>query len=306
MAGRGKVLIIDDDESIRAGCGQTLEQAKFRVAMAANGQEALEKAAGESFDVALLDVMMPGLPGMEVLRRLRAESPHLMVIIIHGVCDDRIGRGGDQARRLQLSAEAIYAGSVDGDCGEGSRGRKKGSGRCVHPPGTGTGDAFRRHGRAVRGHAAGWPADSEGDWWMDSTVLITGETGVRQGSGGAGHSTRLSGPLKPSVRNGGLRDWLGGEPFRERAVRPREGRLHRRHDATRAIRMAEGGTLFLDEIGDMSLQMQAKLLRVLQERGLSRVAATAPWGGRAHPRRHQRDLRRRIAPAGFARTSITG
>lgn len=84
MAIRGKVLIIDDDESIRIGCAQTLEQAGFDVALAADGQEGMERASRESFDVALLDLMMPGPPGMEVLRRLKLDSPHLMVIIITG------------------------------------------------------------------------------------------------------------------------------------------------------------------------------------------------------------------------------
>ena len=84
MAARGKVLIIDDDESIRIACAQTLEQAKFRIALASDGEEALEKASRESFDVALLDLMMPGLSGMEVLGKLRLDSPHLMVVIVTG------------------------------------------------------------------------------------------------------------------------------------------------------------------------------------------------------------------------------
>ena len=79
---RGKVLIVDDDESMRIACAQTLEPSWFSVAVAANGEQALEIASRESFDVALLDLRMPGLPGMEVLRRLKEDSPHLMVIII--------------------------------------------------------------------------------------------------------------------------------------------------------------------------------------------------------------------------------
>jgi DNA-binding response OmpR family regulator len=56
MGARGKVLIIDDDESMRIGCGQTLEAARFSVALASDGEEGLERASRESFDVAVLDL----------------------------------------------------------------------------------------------------------------------------------------------------------------------------------------------------------------------------------------------------------
>ena len=81
---RGRVLIIDDDESMRIGCRQALELGGFSSAAAENGIQALEKIRQESFDVALLDLRMPGMPGMEVLQRLKEESPNTAVIIITG------------------------------------------------------------------------------------------------------------------------------------------------------------------------------------------------------------------------------
>ena len=69
MAARGKVLVVDDDESMRIACAQALEQIGFSVTSAADGEQALEIASRESFDVALLDLRMPGPPGMEVLTK---------------------------------------------------------------------------------------------------------------------------------------------------------------------------------------------------------------------------------------------
>ena len=84
MASHGKVLIIDDEESLRIACEQTLELDGFSVSTAANGLAGIELARRESFHVVLLDLRMPGMYGMEVLQKLRQESPNAMVIVITG------------------------------------------------------------------------------------------------------------------------------------------------------------------------------------------------------------------------------
>jgi len=78
------VLIIDDDESIRTACVQTLQESGFRARAVANGSSAFEKINRESFDVVLLDLKMPGLSGMEVLEILKRDNPVIQVIIITG------------------------------------------------------------------------------------------------------------------------------------------------------------------------------------------------------------------------------
>ena len=101
MSTRGRVLIIDDDESMRIACSQTLESGGFSVSLAGNGSQALDRVRQESFDVALLDLKMPGMPGMEVLKRLKQESPNTAVIIITGYA------------AIESAVEAIKLGAYD-------------------------------------------------------------------------------------------------------------------------------------------------------------------------------------------------
>ena len=79
-----RVLIIDDDPLIRAGCLKVLERRGFACTAAQDGALALECVRRASFDAALLDLKMPGLSGMETLKKLREESPNTAVIIITG------------------------------------------------------------------------------------------------------------------------------------------------------------------------------------------------------------------------------
>ncbi len=92
MAFLANVLVIDDEESMRAGCIQTLEENGYRVQAAENGRMGLEKTSKESFDVILLDLKMPGIGGMEVLKKLKENDPDCFVIVItaYGTIDSAV------------------------------------------------------------------------------------------------------------------------------------------------------------------------------------------------------------------------
>jgi DNA-binding NtrC family response regulator len=77
-----RVLVVDDEKNIRLGLTQVVESMGLPVAEAATGAEALGKLAAEDFGLVLLDLKMPGMAGMEVLRRMRATHSHVRVIII--------------------------------------------------------------------------------------------------------------------------------------------------------------------------------------------------------------------------------
>jgi len=96
-----RVLIIDDDPLIRSGCRKVLERRGFACTAAEDGRRALECIRRASFDAALLDLKMPGLSGMETLKKLREESPNTAVIIISGYAS------------IDAAVEAVKAGAFD-------------------------------------------------------------------------------------------------------------------------------------------------------------------------------------------------
>lgn len=77
-----KILLVDDDSELRANLKELLEDAGYNIAEASSGEEALKKAASEPFTIALLDLMMPGMDGIDTLVELRKITPRTKVIMI--------------------------------------------------------------------------------------------------------------------------------------------------------------------------------------------------------------------------------
>jgi DNA-binding NtrC family response regulator len=92
MAGKIKLLIVDDEVQFLNALGQRLEIRDFQVTKATNGAEAVQAARNDKFDLALLDLKMPGMDGKEVLQLLKREHKHLEVIILtgHGSLDSAV------------------------------------------------------------------------------------------------------------------------------------------------------------------------------------------------------------------------
>jgi DNA-binding response OmpR family regulator len=76
-----RILVVDDDDRIRLLYQKELSQSGYRVETAASGREAIEKTGAGSFDLAVLDIEMPDLSGLEVLSRMREQAPHMAVIL---------------------------------------------------------------------------------------------------------------------------------------------------------------------------------------------------------------------------------
>jgi DNA-binding NtrC family response regulator len=273
MPTRGKVLIIDDEESMRVGCRQALELSGFSSALAENGDQGLERARQESFDVALLDLRMPGMPGMEVLKRLKQESPNTAVIILTGYASidsavEAIKLGAydylpkpftpEGLTALVLRAANASRRALENACIGQELERKMLSQALI-----GRSETMSRVVRLIQKAAP-----------VDSTVLITGETGVgKEVVARAIHrlSHRSNKPFV-TVDCGTLVESL----FESELFGHIKGAFSGAVENTIGkIELADGGTLFLDEIANITINMQARLLRAVQEREISRVGSAA-------------------------------
>ncbi len=260
------ILIVDDDAALREGIAETLTDLGHVPLEAPDGAAALSRLRHPGVDAVLLDLRMPGLDGLEVLRRIRALPTPPPVAILTAV-----PTAANTIEAMRMGAVDHLAKPVGRADLEALVGRMLPRTSPMPLPlamATEAGDlvgsspAMREVQKAI-----GMLADT------DSTVLITGETGTGKEVVARAihrHGKRARKPFVAVNCAAIPRDLLESELFGHvrgaftGAVADRLG----------SFREADGGTLFLDEIGDMDLAMQAKLLRVLQER------IVTPLGGR--------------------------
>ncbi len=261
-----RILIVDDEEAIRKTVAQTLASEKHESAQAANGKEALEKLEGDTFDLALVDLKMPGMDGKEFLTALNDRRIDIPVVMMsgHGTIDDALDatrRGAldfiqkpfDRDRLLLAVRNAAAHGRLATE-NRVLRTRVASRTRML-----GESDAMKEVRAMIQKVAA-----------TEARVLILGENGSGKELVARlihEQSARAEGPFV-DVNCAALPDTLieselfGYEPGAfTGANKSMPGKFEQ----------AKGGTLFLDEIGDMPLQAQAKVLRVLEERQVRRL-----------------------------------
>ncbi|MFQ5538379.1 MAG: sigma-54-dependent transcriptional regulator [Gemmatimonadota bacterium] len=266
-----RILVVDDEQSIRDVLRQLFEYEGHEVHTAEDGAAALETAAEVHPDVVFLDVKMPGMDGLEILSRLREKDPAVPVIMIsgHGTIDtaveatrkgayDFLEKPLDTDRLLVTLRRALELRGLT-ESMVALRSEVESRYEIV-----GTSYAIRQVLERVERVAP-----------TDATVLITGENGTgKELVARAIHrlSRRSEGPfvevncaaipseLIESALFGHIKGSFTG------AVSDQAGKFEQAH----------GGTLFLDEIGDMSLAAQAKVLRALEQSTVTRVGGAAP------------------------------
>ncbi|MEK7798499.1 MAG: response regulator, partial [Acidobacteriota bacterium] len=96
-----KILVVDDDEGVRQVLGQSLQEAGYRVSSAESGEKAVAAAHEEAFDLVILDMVLPRVDGMEVLREITAAKPELPVVMITGYAS------------VETAIKAMKMGAVD-------------------------------------------------------------------------------------------------------------------------------------------------------------------------------------------------
>jgi two-component system nitrogen regulation response regulator GlnG len=268
MTGR-RVLVVDDEESVRWALTKALERAGYRVDLAADGPSGSSAAENPDVDLVLLDVRLPGRDGLAVLGDLRKRRPDLPVIMMtaYGTLQvaveamkqgayDYIGKPFDVDEVLLVVGKALEAQAL---AREVTQLRQLTEERFDLGGIVGGSPAMQQIFKAV-GKVAG----------TDLTVLLRGESGTgKELIARAVHeNSRRKGRAFVPVNCAAIpRELLESELFGHEkgaftgAVAARRGRFEQ----------ADGGTVFLDEVGDMDLSLQTKLLRVLQERRIERL-----------------------------------
>jgi len=265
---RGRVLVIDDAEGIRQYLASLLELRGFAVDTAEDGRSALALLeSGAAPDVVLLDVMMPGLDGLETLRRIRERHPGLAVVMLSVV-----GKASTIVESMQLGADDYLNKPFEEEELEVTLGRVLDRKRLEDER-----DRLREEIRE-EGQRTVWKSEPmrqirriiEQTSDTDVTVLIQGESGVgKEIVARTVHelSSRVDGPFVKVNCAALPEDLLESELFgyERGAFTGAHGRKHGKFE------VANKGTIFLDEIGEMSPGLQAKLLQVLQDSEFTRL-----------------------------------
>ena len=267
-----KILVADDDESIRYSLNKVFEKENHKSVLVEDGMRALEVMEENSFDLAFIDLKMPKIGGMDVLRSIRKNHPKTDVVIITGYST------------VETAVKAIKYGAYD------------------YIPKPFSLESIRQilekivKKNGILNTASSQPLKFNRDGQVetiigesprmtevyelvqkvaptDSTVLITGETGTgKELIAKAIHfnSLRKDKPFL-TVDCSSLVETLFESELFGHVRGSFTGAVATKHGS---FELANGGTFFFDEIGNISLNIQAKILRAIQEREIKRVGAT--------------------------------
>jgi DNA-binding NtrC family response regulator len=266
-----RILIVDDEEVLRDVLEVVLRREGFDIVSAASGEEALSMLDGEEIDLAILDVMLPGISGIDTLRAMRISNPNLPVIVItasssidgaieamkHGAFhyipkpfkNDEVVLTVNKAleqRRLSRENERLKTELSD---------------KFSYANIIGKSEIMRKVFDLIKQAAP-----------SRSNILIQGESGtgkelvakaIHHASPRARNAfvTVNSGSLPPELLESSLFGHMKGA-FTG-AIATKRG----------LFEVADGGSIFLDEIGNINLETQAKLLRVIQEKEFMRLGS---------------------------------
>ncbi len=264
-----KILVVDDDESMRWVIHKALEKEGYRVDTASSGEEGLTRLDQEGFPLVVIDIRMPGMSGLECLKEIRRRDHRTLVVVMtaqatmqnaieamKGGAFDYLTKPFDM-EELKIIVSRAWGVLELNDEVETLKGeiREKFESDTVVGESPVMQDIFKTIGRIAE---------------RDVTVLLTGESGTgKEVIARAIHynSHRFGKPFIPVNLVAIPGDLLESELFGHEkgaftgAASQKIGKFEQ----------ANGGTIFLDEIGDLDMGLQTKLLRVLQEREIERV-----------------------------------
>lgn len=264
-----RILVVDDEEGIRSFLAEALETEGHEVTRAENGDAAWDALSRSAYALLITDLKMPGMDGMTLLRKVKAAQPETEVVVLTAFGS------------IETAVEAMQAGAFD---------------YLQKPVGSPAElrllvqRALER--RALLTHKASAGASGSTPrltWGAPSmqpvvealgkvaptlaTVLLLGESGTGKEVAARfihAHSPRADAPFV-AVNSAALSDTL----LESELFGHEKGAFTGAHARRRGrLELAAGGTFFLDEVGELRLDLQAKLLRVLQEKRFERLGGT--------------------------------
>ncbi len=266
-----RILLADDDAALRRVLQFKLQQQGYDITPVEDGAKALQTLKGERFDLLLSDMRMPGLTGIELLEQVRTVQPDLEVILITAYAEvsqavqavklgafDYLTKPFEDEELFVAVEKALKFRKLESENRQ-LRGRLNGESTVKKIVGVSA--PFKQTMEMVGKIAP-----------TDATVLITGGSGTgKEVVARAIHLKSLRADREFVVVNCAAipRDLLESELFGHvkgaftGAVRDKRGKFE----------IADGGTLFLDEIGELEIELQAKLLRAIQERTIEPVGS---------------------------------
>jgi DNA-binding NtrC family response regulator len=271
MLREANILVIDDEQAMRDSCQQTLSRDGNKVETAQDGLKGLALLEKKSFDVVILDLKMPGLSGMEVLKKIKENDPDAMVIVITGYATvesavEAMKKGAYDFIPKPFTPESlrvIVRRALDRRELALENVLLRGELKASFGPDViiGQSKPMKEVEQLVRKVGP-----------TDTTVLISGESGTGKELVARAlhrHSSRKDRPFVAVDCGSLVENLFESELFGHikgsftGAITTKYGRFE----------LASGGTLFFDEIGNISTNIQIKLLRVLQEREITKVGS---------------------------------
>jgi len=271
MTNEVKILIVDDEELLREGCRRLLEMSGYTVRTAGEADSGLRLAAADAFEIAFVDFRMPGMSGIDFIRRMQEISPATDVVMMTGYAS------------IEMAVEAMKNGARDYVAKPFEAEqileivRKLLQNRQTPTAPAGAGFSFDFNGRPLQIIGGGGRMQElfaliRKVAPTESTVLVQGESGT--GKELVAKAIHALSPRKDkaffAMDCGSLVESLFESELFGHVKGSFTGATATKHGA---FELAHGGTFFFDEIGNISLNVQAKILRAIQEREIRRIGS---------------------------------